>query len=58
MAKFRKKPVVIEAVQFTGDNCIAVLAFMGSPRHYVANTPTPGRASSDAAPHVIGNGDA
>jgi hypothetical protein len=27
--KFRKKPIVIEAVQFTGKNCYEVLAFMG-----------------------------
>lgn len=27
--KFRKKPVVIEAVQFTGSNCFDVLRFMG-----------------------------
>lgn len=29
--KFRKKPVVIEAVQFTGDNCIQILSWMGIP---------------------------
>ena len=28
---FRKKPVVIQAIQFTGSNCIAVLHFMGGP---------------------------
>lgn len=27
--KFRKKPVVIEAIQFTGDNQAAVADFMG-----------------------------
>jgi len=27
--KFRKKPVVIEALQFTGSNCFDVLRFMG-----------------------------
>lgn len=27
--KFRKKPVVIEAMQFTGDNCYDVLRFIG-----------------------------
>lgn len=27
--KFRKKPVVIEAVQFTGKNCFEILHFMG-----------------------------
>ena len=31
MPKFRKKPVVIEAVQFTGDNCIVILGFIKSP---------------------------
>lgn len=30
MAKFRKKPVEIEAVQFTGDNHDDVLAWMGA----------------------------
>jgi len=29
VAKFRKKPVVIEAIQFTGDNSAEVLAFTG-----------------------------
>ncbi len=29
MAKFRKNPVVIEAVQFTGDNAAAVAAWAG-----------------------------
>ena len=29
MAKFRKIPVVIEAVQFTGNNCYDVLRFCG-----------------------------
>lgn len=27
--KFRKKPVVIEAMQFTGSNCYDVLRFIG-----------------------------
>lgn len=27
--KFRKKPVVIEAVQFDGKNCFEILKFMG-----------------------------
>lgn len=32
MAKFRKKPVVIEAVQFTGKNVLEVMTFiMGHP---------------------------
>lgn len=29
--KFRKKPVVIEAVQFTGHNAFDVWRFMGNP---------------------------
>lgn len=29
MNKYRKKPVVIEAIQFTGDNGFEVWAFMG-----------------------------
>lgn len=29
MGRFRKKPVVIEAMRFTGDNAFAVWAFMG-----------------------------
>lgn len=28
---FRKKPVEIEAMQFTGKNCISVLRFIGCP---------------------------
>lgn len=31
MPYFRKKPVVIEAVQFTGSNCIECIRFMGGP---------------------------
>jgi hypothetical protein len=31
MAFFRKKPVVVEAMQFTGDNCITILKFIGCP---------------------------
>lgn len=27
--KYRKKPVVIEAIQFTGNNCFEILKFMG-----------------------------
>lgn len=27
--KFRKKPVVIEAIQFDGTNCFEILRFMG-----------------------------
>jgi len=26
---FRKKPIVIEAIQYTGENCFDVLRFMG-----------------------------
>ncbi len=29
MAKYRKKPVVIEAVQYTGDNYADILEFIG-----------------------------
>jgi len=31
--KFRKKPVVIEAIQFTGENYFEIEAFMDSSRH-------------------------
>jgi hypothetical protein len=31
MAKFRKKPVVIEAIQFNGDNAAEIYEFMGKP---------------------------
>lgn len=34
MAKFRKKPVVIEAVQFTGDNEIKCMDFVGKKLEY------------------------
>ena len=27
--KYRKKPVVIEAIQFTGKNCFEIFAFIG-----------------------------
>jgi len=27
--KYRKKPIVVEAIQFTDDNCFECLAFMG-----------------------------
>jgi hypothetical protein len=33
--KYRKKPIVIEAIQFTGKNCYEVLAFMGAERYIV-----------------------
>lgn len=29
--KFRKKPVIVEAMQFTGNNCIEILHFMKCP---------------------------
>ena len=32
MPLFRKKPVVIEAVQFTGSNCQEILTFIGVTR--------------------------
>lgn len=35
--KFRKKPVVIEAVQFTGSNLFECLRFMGEPESIVNN---------------------
>ncbi len=35
--KFRKRPVVIEAVQFTGANLFECLRFMGEPEHVVNN---------------------
>ena len=28
--KFRKKPIMIEAIQYTGDNCHEILVFMGN----------------------------
>lgn len=31
MAKFKKKPVIIEAVQFTGDNWEEVVHFINAP---------------------------
>jgi hypothetical protein len=31
MCKYRKKPVEIEAVQFTGGNCIDIIRFIGGP---------------------------
>lgn len=31
MAKFRKKPVVIEAIQYDGNNMLACLSFAKSP---------------------------
>jgi hypothetical protein len=35
--KFRKKPVVIEATQFTGDNGDAIAAFMGCQHPFIEN---------------------
>jgi hypothetical protein len=35
--KFRKKPIVIEAVQFTGNNLFECLRFMGTPEPVVDN---------------------
>jgi len=34
MAKYRKKPVVIEAVQYTGENLLDVLAFTGKNERF------------------------
>lgn len=31
MAKYRKKPVVIEAIQFNGENAYEIYEFMGNP---------------------------
>ena len=31
MGMFRKKPVVIEARQFDGENCLSLLQWMGEP---------------------------
>lgn len=31
MTRYRKKPIVIEAIQFTGENYRAVVNFMGIP---------------------------
>lgn len=39
MAKYRKKPVVIEAVQFDGTNCDAVEAFIGKPIEWKTSSP-------------------
>ena len=37
MPAFRKRPVVVEAVQFTGSNLFECLRFMGEPRDVVDN---------------------
>jgi hypothetical protein len=34
MAKYRKKPVVIEAVQWTGENAPEIAAFFGQDGHF------------------------
>ena len=34
MARFRKKPVVIEAMQYTGDNLLDALAFTGKSERF------------------------
>lgn len=39
MPKFRKKPVVIEAVQWTGDNAAEVTAFRGGACLFDADGP-------------------
>ncbi|MFT8313183.1 MAG: hypothetical protein ABF633_02890 [Clostridium sp.] len=35
MAKYRKKPVVIEAVQFTGENCRSIVDFCKGSKDWV-----------------------
>jgi hypothetical protein len=42
MSKFRKKPVVIEAVQWTGANVQAVAEFLAGADLLVSRTPTEG----------------
>lgn len=37
MPRFRKKPVVIDALQFTGTNNAECLLFMGLPEHIAFN---------------------
>lgn len=43
MSMYRKRPIVVEAVQFTGDNCIEIIRFMGGPWTNLAlhNTDSP-----------------
>ena len=36
--KYRKKPVVIEAIQWNGDNLKEVMEFIGSEFKYESNT--------------------
>ena len=38
MAKFRKKPVVIEAVQWTGSNAAEIADFMGTSPAFESDT--------------------
>lgn len=40
MAKYRKKPVIIEAIQFNGDNCEEIIEFTNNTAHCLA-THTP-----------------
>ena len=37
MPKFRKKPVVIEAIQFTGDNFFEIARFIGHKEDVLSN---------------------
>ncbi len=37
--KYRKKPIVIEAMQYDGKNCVEVLKFMGKQNDYADLTP-------------------
>jgi hypothetical protein len=41
MPMFRKKPVVIEAVQWTGENRHAILDFIGVKGGYWGDAPRP-----------------
>ena len=33
--KYRKKPIVIEAMQFSGNNCFEIMAFMGRTKDVI-----------------------
>ena len=49
--RFRKRPVVITAMQYDGDNALAVIEFMGGPSAARAETrmvPGPGRGMHEA----------
>lgn len=37
MAQYRKKPIVIEAIQFTGNNCITCLLFIYGDNYQIAD---------------------